>query len=110
MRTIFINLFRFNELDNKPRSLARTALLDDRDFVINTNEFVDVRAGSYLHKVVPSEIVEALKIFTCAVGEPSYPLDVLPTKGDGRSRPPFEPRTAQKRTAGTSPRVYAWGM
>ena len=68
MRTIFINLFRFNELDNKPRSLARTALLDDRDFVINTNEFVDVRAGSYLHKVVPSEIVEALKIFTIYYG------------------------------------------
>ena len=68
MRTIFINLFRFNELDNKPRSLARTALLDDRDFVINTNEFVDVRSGSYLHKVVPSEIVEALKIFTIYYG------------------------------------------
>lgn len=68
MRTISINLFRFNELDNKSRSLARTALLDDRDFVINTNEFVDVRAGSHLHKVVPSEIVEALKISTIYYG------------------------------------------
>lgn len=68
MRQISITLFCFNELDEKSRSLARTALLDDRDFVINTNEFVDVRAGSHLHKVVPSEIVEALKIFTIYYG------------------------------------------
>lgn len=47
---------------------------------------------------------------TYAVGEPSYPLDVLPMKGDGRSRPPLEPRTAQKRTAGTSPLLLLWGM
>ena len=47
---------------------------------------------------------------TLGVGEPSYPLDVLPTKGDGRSRPPFEPSTAQKRTAGTSPLLLIWDM
>lgn len=68
MRTVSINLFRFNELDEKSRLLARTDLLEDKDFVINTNNFIDVRAESHLHKVVPSEIVEALKIFTIYYG------------------------------------------
>lgn len=76
MRQISITLFRFNELDEKSRSFARTSLLDDRDFIVNTNEFVDVRAGSHLHKVVPSEIVEALKIFTVYYGRDCVSVDL----------------------------------
>lgn len=68
MRTISINLFRFNELDEKSRLLARTELLDGKDFVINTNNFIDVRAEYHLRKVVPSEIFEAMKIFTIYYG------------------------------------------
>ena len=48
-----------------------------------------------------------------AVGEPSYPLDVLPTNGESSliyQRDSFEPRTTQKRTAGTSPLLLIWGM
>ena len=68
MRTISINLFRFNELDVKPRSLARTELLDNRDFVININTFAEVRVGFHLHKIVPKELVETLNVFTVYYG------------------------------------------
>lgn len=68
MRTISINLFRFNELDAKPRSWARRALLDNRDFVINVNTFAEVRAGFHLQKIVPKELVETLNVFTVYYG------------------------------------------
>lgn len=68
MRQISITLFRFNELDEKSRSLARTALLDNHDFVINANTFAEVRARFHLHKIVPKELVEALNVFTVYYG------------------------------------------
>ena len=64
MRQVTITLFRFNELDKKFRSRARTALLDNRDFVTNVNTFAEVRAGFHLHKIVPKELVETLNVFT----------------------------------------------
>ena len=46
---------------------------------------------------------------SCAVGELSYPLDVLPTKGDGRLCLSFEPRVAQKRVGWDKPLALAMG-
>ena len=68
MRQISITLFRFNELDEKFRSRARTALLDNRDFVTDVNTFAEVRAGFHLHKIVPKELVETLNVFTVYYG------------------------------------------
>ena len=68
MRQVTITLFRFNELDKKFRSRARTALLDNRDFVTNVNTFAEVRAGFHLHKIVPKELVETLNVFTVYYG------------------------------------------
>lgn len=68
MRTISISLFRFNELDEKPRSRARMALIDDRDFGVNTNQFVEARACEMLHKVVPVELVNSLTVSTLYYG------------------------------------------
>lgn len=76
MRTISINLFRFNELDAKPRSWARRAILDDRDFVINTNSFVDVRVESHLRSVVPTEIVEAMTVQSLYYGGDCVSVDL----------------------------------
>lgn len=64
MRVISISLFRFNELDDKHRSRARRAILDDRDFGVNTNQFVEARALEVLHKVVPVELVDSLTVST----------------------------------------------
>lgn len=68
MRVISISLFRFNELDDKHRSRARRAILDDRDFGVNTNQFVEARALEVLHKVVPVELVDSLTVSTIYYG------------------------------------------
>ena len=76
MRVISISLFRFNELDDKHRSRARRAILDDRDFVINTNSFVDVRVESHLRMVVPTEIVEAMTVQSLYYGGDCVSVDL----------------------------------
>lgn len=68
MRTISISLFRFNELDDKPRSRARMTLIDDRDFGVNTNQLIEARACEMLHKVVPVELVDSLTVSTLYYG------------------------------------------
>lgn len=76
MRVISISLFRFNELDDKHRSWARRAILDDRDFVINANSFVDVKVESHLRRVVPAEIVEAMTVQSLYYGGGCVSVDL----------------------------------